>query len=311
MRFHFRILYDGLETSLIANLRKYIGTPLDLVWSFEPNRFVHLKKFRASKVIFHPVDSHGHASQRRPAREADLVFSVSKTILAPFLNQPAPAILVPHGLAPAFATLANNGEDWKRSDGPLKVGVTGNFLRPIVARSVMLSLMKRHPEVEFHLWGQSEPRPDADPRSVAFIMELKGLPNCKLRGIKPTEVLAAQFLEMDIFLLAYQAAAGEKEFDFSNSHKILEYLSTGRVTLSSPLSEYEDHDPEVVLFAEGNVQEAFEGRFEELLANLDHFNGPVLAKLRRGFALQNCYSTHWEMIENKLNFSSEAIMLIP
>lgn len=296
VRFHARPIYDFLESCLIAKLRKALP-PLDLVWSFEPNRFVRLRKFAGCKVIYHPVDALGQAVHLLPAKSADQVYSVSKTILAPFLGQTVPAALLAHGVAPAFANLAEHGGDWVRPSGALKVGFAGNLSRPIVARAMMLALMTKHPEVEFHFWGQSEPSGDADVCTREFLNDLKSLPNCRLRGIQPTDVLASQFAEIDIFLLAYQPNPLEPEFDFSNSHKILEYLATGRVTLSSPLSEYESRSPDLMVFAEDNTLETFVSRFSEILARLDDLNRPELARLRRELALQNRYSSHWTLIE--------------
>ncbi len=301
VRFHARSLYNWFEKFLIRKIKEAIGTELDLVWSFEPNRFNRLREFGGKKVIYHPVDSLGESFQLLPARQADQVYTVSKTILAPFLGKATPAALMPHGVARPFAVLAERTSDWVRPTGALKVGFAGNLSRPIVARSVLLGLMKSHPEVEFHFWGQSELPTDSDLETSAFVNELKLLPNCRLRGIQNTRVLAADFAEIDAFLLAYRPDPNEKDFDFSNSHKILEYLSTGRVTLSSPLSEYEGRERDFMLFAEGNTQESFEKQFKFLLSNLSHLNGPELAKLRRECALQNRYETHWAMIDSKLD----------
>ena len=299
VRFHARPIYDALEACLIRKICRALP-PLDLVWSFEPNRFLKLRKFAGRKVIYHPVDALGQTFHLLPAQSADQVYSVSKTILAPFLDLPVPAALLAHGVAPAFAELAESGADWVRPVDALKVGFAGNLSRPIVARSMMLALMTAHPEVEFHFWGQSEAGRDADARTREFLNSLKSQPNCRLRGIQPTDVLAAQFAEMDIFLLAYQPDPLEPDFDFSNSHKILEYLATGRVTLSSPLSEYENLSPELMVFAEDNSLESFIRRFDDILSRLADLNRPELARLRRDLALENRYSIHWAMIERSV-----------
>lgn len=300
LRFHARPLYDWLENYLIIEIKRVIGSRLDLVWSFESNRFHRLRNFESRRVLYHPVDSLREASQLRPALEADQVYTVSKTILAPFLGKTTPAALMPHGVARPFAALAERTSDWVRPTGALKVGFAGNLTRPIVARTVLLGLMKNHPEIEFHFWGESELPKDSDLETSAFVNELKLLPNCRLRGVQNTSRLAADFAALDIFLLPYQPNLNEKDFDFSNSHKILEYLATGRVTLSSPLSEYEGREHNFMVFAEGNTKAAFERGFRFILENLDYLNRPELAQLRRNCALQNRYESHWAVIESKL-----------
>lgn len=303
-RFHARPLYNWLETFLVKKIKDTIGYRIDLIWSFEPNRFNRLRSFGGKKVVYHPVDSLGDSYQLLPALEADQVYTVSKTILAPFLGKPTPASLMAHGVARPFAALAEQGGNWIRHLGAVKIGFAGNLSRPIVARTVILALMGEHPEVEFHFWGQSELPLDADAQTVRFMMELKMLPNCRLRGIQSTSILATDFAAMDAFLLAYQPDPKEKDFDFSNSHKILEYLATGRIVLSSPLSEYESFEQGFMLFASGNTHEAFKEQFRFLLNNLDHLNGEKFAKLRRELALQNRYEIHWETVKTGLNLDA-------
>jgi hypothetical protein len=301
IRFHARPLFNVLEIILIKDIRKAVGSRFDLVWSFEPNRFHRLRQFGGRKVIYHPVDTLQWGFQLIPALEADQVYTISKTILAPFLGKATPVSLMSHGVASAFAVLAEQHGNWIRSTGNLKVGYAGNLARPIVARNVLLGLVKHYPNVEFHFWGNSEFPPEADLHTIAFLSELQTQPNSRLRGVKNTAELAADFAKMDAFILAYQPDQQDKGFDFSNSHKLLEYLATGRVVLSSPLSEYEIHENEFILFAEGNTQIAFEDQFKFLLNNLDHLNRPEIARLRRDFALENRYESHWSRIESKLD----------
>lgn len=300
LRFHARPIYSWMEKLLIVKLAKALP-PLDLVWSFDRNRFIELRKFGARKVIYHPVDSVTQAHQLLPARDADQVFCVSRTILAPFINRTTPSAFLPHGVSPAFAKLAARGAGWVYPQGPIKVGFAGNLLRPIIARTVILSLMETNPEVEFHFWGQSELRGNVDIRTIEFVDSLKAFPNCRLRGIQSADVFASQLEEIDIFLLAYQPDPKDPDFDFSNSHKVLEYLSMGRVVLSSPLSEYENLDPDFIVFAEGNTMQSFIGQFTRILAELKYLNGSVLERQRRAYALGNCYSSHWLKIESIIN----------
>jgi hypothetical protein len=297
LRFHARPVYRMLEKVLISSLAKSLP-PLDLVWSFDRNRFSSLRRFGARKVIYHPVDSVAQAHQLWAARDADQIYCVSKTILAPFLHMGPPAAVMPHGVSPAFARLAEKSSTWDCHQGPRKVGFAGNLSRPIVARLVILTLMRENPCVEFHFWGQAEAPRNADIPTIEFLAALKAFPNCRLRGVQSADVFASQLEEMDIFLLAYQKNPKDPDFDFSNSHKVLEYLSTGRVVLSSPLSEYDNHPPDFIVFADGNTMESFVRQFSRVLGDLEYLNGPVLAKLRRAYALENSYSHHWEKIRS-------------
>ncbi|MFM7182755.1 MAG: hypothetical protein ACKO2G_14995 [Verrucomicrobiales bacterium] len=295
LRFHARPLYDWIECSTIARLRKALPA-LDLVWSFDRNRFRRLAKFGAGKVVYHPVDSVTEAHQLLPADDADVVFCVSRTILAPFLTRATPAHFLPHGISPAFANLAARSKPWVLPSGAIKVGFAGNLTRQIVARAVILALIEQHPDVEFHFWGSSEVRQSTDARIIEFVERLETSPNCRLRGVQVGGEFASQLEEMDIFLLAYQTAPNDAGFDFSNSHKVLEYLATGRVILSSPLSEYGNCRPDFIIFAEGNTLESFQAQFARIRSNLECLNRPALEEARKAYALENCYSSHWSKI---------------
>lgn len=297
LRFHARPIYNWMEKLLIAKLARTLP-PLDLVWSFERNRFVGLRTYGARKVIYHPVDSVSEPHQLLPAREADHVFCVSKTILAPFTKGRTPASLLPHGISPEFASLAERGIPWVRPRGPIKVGFAGNLARPIIAREVVLALLEANPQVEFHFWGQCAAVGDSDLRAVEFANSLRKFSNCHLRGQQTGEAFVSQLGEMDIFLLAYQPDPKDPYFDFSNSHKVLEYLSTGRVLLSSPLSEYENCPKDFIIFAENNDKEAFIEQFSRILEEIDYLNGVDFARQRRACALEHRYSAHWMKIND-------------
>ena len=104
--------------------------------------------------------------------------------------------------------------------------------------------------------------------------------------------------EMDAFLLAYRTHPTES--DLSNSHKILEYLSTGRVVISSPLTEYGALAQDVIRFVPNNDISDFQIGFSEILSQLERFNSAELLLARRNIARANTYSHHWENIFARL-----------
>lgn len=94
LRFHARPVYNLLERCLVRRIRGAIGKPLDLVWSFDFNLFVKLRAFRGWWTIFHPVDPLGGNSYHKAAAEADLVISVSESILVPLRAHAAAAHVI-------------------------------------------------------------------------------------------------------------------------------------------------------------------------------------------------------------------------
>ena len=100
---------------------------------------------------------------------------------------------------------------------------------------------------------------------------------------------------MDGFFLAYKQQ--EMRYDTSNSHKILEYLSTGRAVFSTPLSEYRNADPELISFFRNDSAEAFAAGFDQWLSRLSAENAAEKQAIRRAFALENTYEAHWHRIK--------------
>jgi glycosyltransferase involved in cell wall biosynthesis len=293
LRFHARPIYDLLERRLVRRIRQAVGKPLDLVWSFDFNLFAKLRAFGGRWTIFHPVDPICASHHYRAALEADLVLSVSESILGPLRKIQAAAHIVPHGVAPAFVELAASNEDWHPPTDGIKVGYTGNLTRAFIGTDVILELARTYPEISFYFWGSTDGCANSF-ESAVFIRGLDALPNCHLRGALGTAELADEMKAMDAFLLAYRTHPTES--DLSNSHKLLEYLSTGRVVIASPLSEYADEAPDVIRFAVNNDIPSFQTAFADMLHRLEELNSSALGRTRRDIALANTYRHHWQCI---------------
>jgi glycosyltransferase involved in cell wall biosynthesis len=291
LRFHARPVYDWLEGGLVRRIRARIGGPLDLVWSFDFNRFADLRKFRAGRAIFHPVDPLSQPSHRRAATSADLVLSVSGRILASCRPGRTPHAVIPHGLSGPFARLAQKSNPWKRRRGPLRVGYAGNLTRPILDRPTLWALIRAHLGAEFHFWGQRE---GGDPEAREFCRELERQPNVRLHGAVPPEELAKRLAAMDCLLLAYRSHATES--DLSNAHKILEYFSTGRAVLSCILEEHQTHPAGVARFVPAGKAKAYMAALAEILRRPDRFNSPKLARQRKTIALRCTYARNLDRI---------------
>jgi len=298
LRFHARPVYDWLEVGLIRRILRRIGAPLDLVWSFDFNRFADLRKFRAGRAIFHPVDPLSEPSHRRAVASADLVLSVSRRILASCRPGRTPHAVIPHGLSGPFARLARRSDPWKRRRGPLRVGYAGNLTRPVLDRPTLRALIRAQPAVEFHFWGQRE---GGDAAAQEFCRELERQPNVRLHGILPPQKLAGKLAGMDCLLLTYQKHPTES--DLSNSHKILEYLATGRAVLSCRIEEHRAHPPGTLVTVPVGQTRAYLRGLVKILARPDRFNSRQLARQRKDIALCYTYERNLKKILNLIGQS--------
>ena len=298
IRFHARPVYDRMILWQIRLLNAAISEPIDVVWSFDFNLFSNLKAFGSGLSIFHPVDPLSQPHQINVARSADAVFSVSEKILANFRHLNVPRWFINHGLSRPFEQIARNPTVDTTNERPARVGYAGNLMRRPVNRPVLHAMVESNPRVSFHFWGTSERTDEADEDSLRFVEFLRGVPNVTLHGAVSPEELATELQDMDCMVLAY--SEDQRESDRSNSHKILEYLSTGKVVVSSRISTYEK-EPDLLRMPNTDDDTALPALLQDTLARLPEFNSERLQSLRRTFALDNTYAKQLDRIESRLD----------
>jgi len=298
IRFHARPVYDRMILWQIRALKAAISEPIDVVWSFDFNFFSNLRAFGSGLSIFHPVDPLSQPHQINVARSADCVFSVSEKILANFRRMNVPRWFINHGLSRPFEEIARSpAVDSTNRRGP-RVGYAGNLMQKPVNRPVLGAMVESNPEAEFHFWGTFAGTAEDSPDWIHFVKFLRGKPNVILHGPVSPEELATRLRDMDCMVLAY--SADSRDFDRSNSHKILEYLSTGKVVVSSRISTYEN-EPDLLRMPDTDDDSGLPALLRDTLSRLPEFNSESLQSLRRSFALDNTYSKQLDRIESRLD----------
>lgn len=301
MRFHARPLYDLWMRREIQRIKRAIGMPIDVVWSFEFNLYMNLRAFGGSLAIYHIVDPISSPWHVAVGRSADAIFAVSHSILAMFKDEATPSFLLGHGLPKAFADEPLSGKSSHRSDAAIAVGYSGNLIHRAVNRAVLQQCVAENPQVEFHFWGPADlesARQEPEYREiVAFVNYLEATPNVHLHGRVTQTELARSFARMDCLILSYQPVV--RGFDRSNSHKMLEYLSTGNVVVSSRLQEYEQQGDLIRMPAADDDIELPE-ILRDTLDNIDKLNAPDIRARRREFALRHTYAKQIDRIEDCL-----------
>ncbi len=303
VRFKARPLYDVLVALEARLLLLALGVRFDIVWSFELNLYSDLGVFRADLRIFHAVDQVATASQIAAGRSADVVFSVAENILDRFGGVAAPRHFINHGLGAEFVRAAEErGSEWAAHDGAIRVGYVGNLFIPQLDRGAFQRMVEENPGVDFHVWGPREASESnvaaADSiESRAFVRFLRERSNVRLRGVAPSAELAPALYEMDAFLLCYDPVMDPA--GGSNSHKILEYLSTGRVVVANHVSTYASRD-DLLRMAEPGDNRRLASVFRETMADLARHNAPEATGTRARFALDLAYERHVARIDGIL-----------
>jgi hypothetical protein len=287
-KFKFNSLYNLLIQLDIRRILKFIGKKIDVVWDFEPNRqFPDLSKFKAGYKIYHPVDMTKHINSS--TKNADIVLSVSDVILDLF-NSNTPKYFINHGLNSIFSDFAKsyNNENLKQKD-KVDIGYIGNLKMPVLNHSLIMALISAFPNCQFHFWGPHE-KSASEHMSVeveSFLNSLKNSENVILHGTRTSAELLDQSKNIDVFFWALDNDKDPSKG--SNSHKILEYLSLGRIIVGTTISKYQGINQELICMSD--EKEYFIKNLSKIIMNLSYYNSPELVAQRMLMALENTYES--------------------
>ena len=245
LKFHAKGLFDWFIKKHIQKLEKHLG-PFDLVWSFDLTNAMPLKFFsKESKKIFFAADWPQVSDAVKAADGADLLVSVAQEILDQYPTKPlTKKLLIDHGVAECFIEAGK--QPFVKTDEIIRIGMSGNFLRPDIDRPVLLDIIKNFNNIIFECFGSyeyinSNIGGELDSETSKFINELRESPNVILHGMLHPESLALELRRMDIFLICYDLTR-----DYSkgtNYHKVMEFLCYRRPIVSNYVSRYKNVKP--------------------------------------------------------------------
>ena len=299
LKFKLPGLFHLCMKSHIKKLLRSINVKLDIVWSFDLGNLYPLKFFPLNTLkIFHPVDEPGDKMALKAADSADVIFSVTNEILSKYHFSNAPKHVMNHGVIVDFFVCA------QKEDDSVNVGLSGNFLRADIDRPVLLKIISENPSVKFHLWGsyrieQSNIAGNEDRNTKLFIESLMNKRNVIFYGPVSPTVLAEAFSRVDAFLICYDINLDQSKG--TNYHKIMEYLSTGKVIIANNVSAYKKYRNLICMVDERTDNNKLPDLFKSVMNNLAENNRKELREERIDFAKENTYARQIEKIEVLLN----------
>ncbi len=292
-------LLNMIRRSQAKAINRLIGNNADVVWSFYPSQFFDLSVFQAKISIFHPVDKVLSTRYWIAAKNASLVLSVSDYLLKDFAAFNKHAYIINHGIAEDYAEIASqkpSNDSVNSSD--LKFGYVGNLLRQDIDHPILLKILKQHPTVTFIFWGSYKVSDQTPSKVVEFIDQLKSLPNVVLKGLTHPAEIAKESPTMDGFLCCYDPEIEVNRA--SNNHKMLEYLSTGKIVVSHFVEMYADKT-HLLQMATTYKNNELPLLFKQVVGNLAFWNSVEKQQERKAFALDNTYLKQIIRIEEKIN----------
>lgn len=294
-KFHLPWLHNRLVKIQRWLILRKIGST-DLVISFDLSNNFPLKGLKCKKIFFAADEPKGNMNIIS-ADNAELIVSVSQHILDLFkISHPkTPQFLINHGLCEEFLEVTECLS--KKYEG-INVGLSGNFLFNDIDYPKLYRICKANEMIQFHFYGAHSAELSnigsyIHIENLRFLEKIKNLPNSIFHGVQTKQELAIELNQMDAFLICYDPINGQSSG--SNSHKILEFLSTGKVVFSSYFSFYEKMTNLLEMKAMENFNE------ETIFSNLQKLNSPKLQEIRKEYARKNTYSLNCKQILSKIN----------
>ena len=290
VRYHLRIFYSLLVRSWIKKILKKLPK-IDIVWCFESNIFKSLQVFKKSKRIFHVVDPMNE-NLIAVAKTVDLTVCVSKRILQQFESiHGVKKMTLNHALSRNAIQQAKE-IDFNNYLIPdkLRVGYIGNLSLNLIDRKTINTIIYNNPMTEFHFWGPGKGS-NLGGETNELIDSLEHLGNVFFHKAIPSEDIINTIKHMDIFLLAYNNFLGY--FDGSNSHKILEYLATGKVVVSTYIDQYSGEEfADFLLMSPDGENDKLPQLFKDVVDYIDIWNSNDKMQMRREFATNQSYQAN-------------------
>lgn len=261
---------------------------IDVLWDFDNCTYFRFSNLtNASLKIWHLVDDFTYAS-RFNKKDYHLALAVSKSIIAKI---PLPLKYnLGHAVAPSFVEsfTANRPAISK----PITVGYLGNLSIRFLDTEVFKQLISSFGQLKFKLIGDLE----KESNWGNFLISSS---NVEITGLKKGQELIKELKSCDLFLILYKR---QKGYLGDNSHKILEYLSTGRQIISTNLSEYNGLDLFAMLKTPSNNE--FIQLFTDELEKLELSNSVKAVEARKHFAQSRTYPKQLERIERLISSNS-------
>ena len=278
-------------------LKKHVGN-VDYLFDFGCYQiFNSTSSFPARYRIFFPVDD--FSNLKGDPRGANIVFTVSTAIQKKF--EPDQCFFINHGLSSTF--VENAARELRaciqrQPTGKIRVGYAGNIFLRFINFEVFEELITSNPSVEFHLFGNLA-FDSGNSIHQKWNSVIRNSKNVVIRGWLSASELVKAYDEIDMFLLCYKA--DNLNYHGENSHKILEYLSTGKVIVSSHISSYANNGLFEMDTSENNTLPII---FSRVISNIGEYNSLDRMQQRRQYAIDNSYVNQLERMVNIMNRST-------
>lgn len=294
-------VYRQLLELQINRFYRRLGVKPNWVISFDSNRWEDLRLFKPARTMYFAADVINPKIIPGEILTAHVCVGVSDTIVASLLKYNVNSHFIPHGLSQAHVETARLIRSHVQSNpvqGKMLIGYVGNLLMEALDRDTMKRVIEANPSCTFIFWGQYERKQDnmiayEIPEVFAFVDFLKTAPNVILRGPLSPEQLQEELAEINLFWICY-AIGRSWLWDGSNSHKLMEYLATGKPVVAHHVSSYRN-SPLIDMLPDAS-NEGYLTLFDSVLQRVREGESVAIQQQRIDFALEHAYANNLEKL---------------
>ncbi|MGJ3234416.1 hypothetical protein [Marivirga sp.] len=286
-----RVLPNFIQKRLIARkfqkIQKLCQVQFDIVWSFDNSVFFDLSLLPKSVYrISHIVDWNQDFEFQNASITADLCFASSFNIVEMQRKFNSNSYNIGHG----YNKIVDKVKPLKlKGNSIINFGYTGNLDIQYIDWELIDKLIRVFPNVDFHFAGQW--------KSKASFPNIYNSQNFYYYGKLPANDLPSFYESMDLLMILYQYEKFPEQL--ANPHKMMEYLGSGKMIVSSWTEEYSKLSAKGLIKMIQNKKE-FISELDEVKSNLEYWNKNDLRNSRIDFANQNTYNKLINKIEKLL-----------
>jgi glycosyltransferase involved in cell wall biosynthesis len=281
-KYIFRLIYDRIQS--------FSGVSFHVLFSFENSRFFDLD-FLPNNVlsIYFQVDENQRFNPERAARSADLVLAINDLIVKQLSRYRDRVHCLSHAFSGKFTDIAlkmySGDLVYCKPLGRLQAYYVGNLEHGFSDVDLIIALVHASKFVDFHFIGPYN--------SMGKIFQAIGNQSNVIFHGRISSIEIPRCLDSaDILFFAYRD-------DFlSSSHKVMEYLASGKAIVARNLDGYTDCKN---LIYSTPKREEYIPLFHEICRNINNANSKLNVNRRIQYAMNNTYASRIKQIEILIN----------
>ena len=287
LRYYPESLQKYFTKCKFEKLQELCEIKFDIIWSFDNSVFYDFSALpKCLLKISHIVDLNQNFQMDKAANTADLCFGVCTPIVEKLKTYNINSFFINHGGQPCI----KEGKVSLPGTNNLKAFYAGNLDIPYIDWRIFKEVISRNSEVDFILagpWLKKEVKEDIQSFSNTYYV-----------GSLKTEEVKYYCIAADLLLLFYRA--DEFPEQLSNSHKMMEYLSSGKMIVATKTQEYIKLVEEgLFLMAKENME--YPQLFKYAIQELASWNSRDKQQARQAFAMENTYDKQIDRIESLIS----------